>query len=159
MKPVFQTIMHKPEDGRFGDCHRAAVASILERPIEGVPHFANGWPSGDVFAQREREWLLTQGVAPVIVAYECGLEDVLRCMEAQNPTIFYLLAGESAQGVGHTVVCRGGKIVHDPHPSGAGLSGPMPGQRYYLATFFSSSKFCEPNHEGALEMVPCPVPA
>jgi len=41
VKPVKQTIIHNPDNGMYGDCFRACVASLLEKPIEKVPHFCN----------------------------------------------------------------------------------------------------------------------
>ena len=40
MKPIPQTILHDPADGRFGDCLRACIASILEMDSESIPNFA-----------------------------------------------------------------------------------------------------------------------
>lgn len=35
---------------------------------------------------------------------------------------FYIANGLSPRGVYHSVIYSGGKLVHDPHPSGAGIS-------------------------------------
>jgi len=39
MKPQEQQYSHNPDAGVFGDCFRASIASILELPIDDVPHF------------------------------------------------------------------------------------------------------------------------
>lgn len=38
MKPVRQLYRHDPANGVYGDCWRACIASVLELPIEDVPH-------------------------------------------------------------------------------------------------------------------------
>lgn len=43
MKRVDQQTLHEPPD-QTGDCFRAAVASLLEWPIERVPDFRLGMP-------------------------------------------------------------------------------------------------------------------
>lgn len=48
MKPVTQLISNDGRDGKLpGDCVRACYASILERPIETVPHFVAGEVKND----------------------------------------------------------------------------------------------------------------
>lgn len=39
MTPQEQEFPHDPENGIFGDCFRASLASLLDLPIIGVPHF------------------------------------------------------------------------------------------------------------------------
>lgn len=42
--------------------------------------------------------------------------------------------GESARGVNHTVICRGGAFEWDPHPESGFISGPLD-NGYFTATF------------------------
>ena len=58
MTPVDQRVLdHDPARGRFGDCLRACVASVLELPYEAVPQFA----VADDWVERLQEWLAPRG--------------------------------------------------------------------------------------------------
>lgn len=135
----YQRFKHDPENGSYGDCHRAAIASVLEIAYEIVPHFMNGLGprDGDIFEQREKEFLKEFGLVPVCIPFtsEAGLEGVLEVIGARSPGVYFLVGGKSERGVGHTVVGYGNKIVHDPHPSGVGISGPMDDGLFWI-TFF-----------------------
>ncbi len=41
MIPLMQRNHHDPANGIYGDCHRAAIASLLELPMDDVPHFCD----------------------------------------------------------------------------------------------------------------------
>ena len=102
MKPVDQVFLID-RDGR-GDCLRACVASILELDLHDVPDFGLfGW-----------NWM------QALVCYA----DI--DIEVPHETSGYWIAGGmSARGVRHSVVFLGGEMAHDPHPSRAGLCGPI----------------------------------
>ena len=112
MKPVDQTVF---EDGK-GNCLAACVASILELPIEVVPNFAEHG-----FLDGVRAWLKQLGFELVRV-YPTGEASIF----ANAPAI---VAGWSPRGGGkqHAVVGRsdsgGLEVLHDPHPSRAGIIG------------------------------------
>lgn len=86
-----------------GNCLQACVATILNEPIELVPHFylfGAAWLRAlDLFMNL---WSLT----------------VERDSDASGLTI---AVGMSPRGVKHCVLCVNGEMVHDPHPSRAGL--------------------------------------
>ncbi len=120
MIPVNQSILHDPENGKNSDCHRACIASVLELPIEMVPHFEDMEPREGM---REQLKLLAShkytlyriygnpamGDHPDTQYYECE---------------YYFAVGASPRdrNLSHQVVCCGGKIVHDPHPDKSGLA-------------------------------------
>ncbi len=105
MKPVDQTIYGWPN----GNCLSACVASILEMPTEAVPLSGNGedwWP-------RLLGWLVDRGLSATKI-------------EGRSPPRGYAIAfGPSPRlpGQGHTCVAYDGAVVHDPHPSRAGILG------------------------------------
>lgn len=107
MIPVDQEFLHDPDAGTVGDCFRACIASVLEVPIAAVPHFAllgNRW---SLVAIRyceglSRDLIWQQGEPP---------EDVWAIVTVQSPR---------SDDLRHSVIYRGGVMVHDPHPSRAG---------------------------------------
>lgn len=117
MIPVDQQFLHDPANGQEGDCFRACIASILELPIEDVPHFAQltGGRSED-FWNMAYDWLEDRGYGYVHSTMLNG--------PIFSKGSYHLLSGPSPRGIGwHCVVALCGKIVHDPHPSRAGLAG------------------------------------
>ena len=121
MKPVDQEFVHKPEIGQMGDCQRAVIASLLELPIEDVPHFlqeVNGDPSD--YWDAIQAFLSLRGLALMHVPSRSGAT-----FFGDGVDVYHEISGPSPRGNGvmHAVVGRNGEIVHDPHPSKAGLAG------------------------------------
>jgi len=105
MKPVDQTKLHT--ETQTGNCMCAALASILEIDIEAVPHFEDmddtrWWPA-------LRNWL--EGLGFQLLTWDGDYE-----MEG-----YYLGCGISPRNLPHMVVYKGSEMVHDPHPSRAGI--------------------------------------
>lgn len=106
---VTQTILADPElqkQGVYGNCFQAAVASLLDLPLDAVPHFAafEWWP------QAVQLWAWGRG---------------LRMVGERTQTIperACIVGGRSPRGFAHVVVAEGGVIVWDPHPSRDGLT-------------------------------------
>ena len=103
MRPVDQTIFGAPE----GNCLAACVATLLDLSIDDVPHFgADGW------AEQLTRWLRPRGLYALHFSLPSDW----------HPRGLYILAGQSPRGdFLHAVVARGGDVIHDPHPSRAGL--------------------------------------
>lgn len=135
MIPLKQRNRHRPAEGIWGDCHRAAIASVLELPLDDVPNFGEGGPNGEEFARRERDWLKGVGLVPIQVPFDAALDQVFRCVRAINPDVYFLLGGRSRTGVNHTVVGFNDAIVHDPSLDDAGIVGPCE-DGYFWVTFF-----------------------
>ena len=138
MIPVKQTIRHNPEHGAYGDCHRAAVATILELPIEKVPHFAIDGPTGEVFSQRVDDFLAGFNLAVFDMPFpgDLTLKQVLDFMgtRIRDRKLVFLLGGLSPRLTNHTVVCQGDELVHDPHPDAGGLIGPCTDGFWWVTT-------------------------
>ncbi|SRR5260370_10758007 len=135
MKPVFQTVI----DSKHGNCLSAALASILELDIDEVPNFEVH--EGD-FAARVDAWLRPRGFAwmrtiePRLIRGP-GLQDVGRLPDTgaefvrhpMSDNVICMATGKSPRGeychsvVGHMVSSFNFEMLHDPHPSGAGLDG------------------------------------
>lgn len=107
MKPVDQTLFRG--EGEHGNCVPACIASILELPLDQVPHFAAS--HGTYFMMNMRQWFEDQGM---------GLGWTQRYIGG----VHTIGTGKSPRGdFQHSVVYFGRKVVHDPHPSRAGLNG------------------------------------
>lgn len=130
MIEVTQTITtHDPAAGQFGDCFRACIASILELPIEAVPHTMAYEEHlvedpGQWYPQLN-EWLRPRGLAFLCLDTEVAAPaDWFRAIEPAF-TSYHVLSGLGPRGHNHSVVACNGRLAWDPHPSRAGLVGPM----------------------------------
>lgn len=107
MIPVDQSKLHDPPR-QNGNCLAAALASILEIDIEDVPEFED--MSYTEWYPRLKKWLELLGFHLLIWDEEIYL-----------PT-FFIAHGPSPRGDWeHSVIYKGTKMVHDPHPSREGL--------------------------------------
>lgn len=123
MTPATQLFPHRPDEGVFGDCYRTAIACLLDLPPEDVPHHHRVLEGNEQRALMD-EWLEPRGLRLVLFAWPCQVTDILEVMGVVNPDAHYLVSGQSPRGTDHTVVAKGGEIIHDPHPEGGGLVGP-----------------------------------
>lgn len=127
MTPVNQRIFHNPPLS-YGDCHRAAVASLLDIAYELVPHFMDGVDDDDftTFATRESEFLRKVGcdrlTFPVAAA---DLDQLFAAVLHWNPGRYFLLGCKSKNGHHHTVIGGPNGVEHDPNPLKPGIAGPM----------------------------------
>lgn len=134
MTPVKQQFLHNPPE-TYGDCHRAALASLLDLPINDVPHFMHGLSQGEgeVFKAREVEFLDSRGLLMITVPVECALEQVFEVAGVWGCGSLFLLGGSAGRDCGHTVVAGPDGIVHDPHPRSIGIIGPMDDGFYWVS--------------------------
>lgn len=108
-RKVYQSILHS--DNAVGNCLQACVATILELPIELVPHFV-ARRKADWF-DKMNEWLLEKaGVYCMNIGESSNVPP---------PIGYSILNGKSSRGNMHSVVALNGKLFHDPYPSGEGL--------------------------------------
>lgn len=115
---VQQTTFADPNDRTSGNCTEAAVATLLDIPLEEVGYF---YPrEGDeisehgeafTFWRRFEDFFHRRGIyiwaTPGTFAGDC----------------LYLASGPSPRGgeIQHMVVMFGGELWWDPHPSGEGI--------------------------------------
>lgn len=109
-----QTILHNPEKGQHGNCLSAVLSSLLELPISKIPVFANP----ETWVKDLNEWLKQFGLAYYLVT---NLPESLAAYGIKE--LYHEIAGttERSNEVLHACVALNGKIIHDPHPSDAGL--------------------------------------
>jgi len=112
MKPVDQTkFVPDPRSDECGNCMQAAYASILELPLDEVPHFAATPGENGEWFDAVLTWCAARGYAVVQ-------------SEEPIPGVLCLMSGKSPRGdFDHLVVGRDRDVLHDPHPSRAGLAG------------------------------------
>jgi len=110
MIPVDQEFFY--DKGEIGDCVRAVTASILELDRENVPHFVKNQPGSDWYETWEK-FMIDHGVKPIMIV---GPFD-----SVPKPLGYYLASGPAIRNCKHIVIMWDGKVVHDPHPSRAGL--------------------------------------
>ncbi len=125
MKPVDQKYLSGGEIP--GDCVRACVCSILELPLEEVPHFVR-W-HGHEWAFALSYWCDKRGIGATCLDGHHIMNDAP-----------YMLCGPSPRKGRHAVVAQAGLIIHDPHPSRAGLlmERRNPKQPFYFHTWVFS---------------------
>jgi len=113
MKKVYQTVFQYP----LGDCLRACIASIFEFPIDDMPNFWDQTQDTSEFWKLVNDWV-SKNKGYRCISFEFKkkdrhLVDGILCIAcAKSPR---------CKDEDHAVVWRDG-IVHDPHPSNAGLT-------------------------------------
>ena len=124
MTPHKQLYRHDPDNGVYGDCQRTAIACLLDRRPEDVPHFMEDGVLPEVADKRIDDWLTMLNLKMIFVPFQGELADVMDMQARFMPGLHYLLVGKSRTGVGHVVVCKDRDIVHDPSQNDSGIIGP-----------------------------------
>ena len=116
MIPIDMQILHRPENGFYGDCFRCCIASIMELPAKEVPHFC-GLGDDDTDGQWFRDleqWLIQFNLAPIMIELSAQWD-----MSSTN--IIYVRSGKTVRGTRHSTVWRKNTMIHDPHPDRTGI--------------------------------------
>lgn len=130
MTPQDQEFLYIAEPRQYGDCQRAVIASLLDLSLEEVPHFLDAGP--EHFYTRIEDFLEARGLEML------RRIDLARYLKLDE-NVYHQISGPSprGQGIWHAVVGCNGQIVHDPHPSKAGLLDPEQWQYAILAPLTS----------------------
>lgn len=129
MRPIIQTRLSIQGDSNSppGNCWAAAIASLLDLSLEEVPDELEFWKPGmkpieswRPYSKMMHRWLY--GLGFILVQCKPG------ALEYEGPRDcwdgYCLIFGPSPRTGLHAVLGNlKGEIVHDPHPSGAGLKG------------------------------------
>lgn len=126
MKPVEQTITkHDPENGQYGDCFRACIASVLHLNIEEVPHFADKTETFKEAMVPCQEFLSRYNLS--IISYMFKADSAEEIIDLQKQAscwsvspLTYIIGGISPRGHSHVVVANTAGDFHDPHPESRG---------------------------------------
>ena len=114
MIKVYQTKFggFNASDEEKGNCFQAALASILELPLEVCPH---SWDyPGDTWYEETNKWLKQYGL--VMTGYDVTDNNHLLL----PPLGYHLIDVKSTtlhNGELHVVVGHNGEVVHDPNPN------------------------------------------
>lgn len=148
MKFHAQRVKHAPAEGRFGDCHRTAIACILDLEPEEVPNFAalpGSFGDAKVFHDNVNAWLATRNLTQFSFVYhgDCDLDSVLKAVDSLNPNLAFILGVQSPGGTDHSVIACGGAIMHDPagyvDPVWKPLSDPNNPGGFWWVTIFAAA--------------------
>lgn len=127
MKPLKQTILQDPDNGLYGNCFQAVIASLLELPMDAVPNFLEG-PTPTNWKTETNEWLSARG----LVYFEVKLQAPWAEAFPGVSGLYHEMSGPSPRNkdASHSVVGRDGEVYFDPHPSDMGLDGLMEDWQY-----------------------------
>lgn len=92
----------------YGDCIRACIATLIDR--DDVPHVFDGRSA--LQAWRDIRAYLA-GLNKTLFLFPVIEFDPHELMKNNNSEIPYMLLGATVRG-DHAVICRDGKVVHDP---------------------------------------------
>lgn len=98
-----------------GNCFSACLATMLGLQIEDVPNFfdlSDG--DDDLWWASVREWLKPRNLG--LLTINANQELLYKF-----PGAYLIVAGKSIRDRYHAVIYKNGEMVHDPHPSNAGL--------------------------------------
>lgn len=123
-----QLFRHEPKNEIYGDCHRTAIACLMNMEPWEVPHFVQNHyttPNYNVDEEVDK-WLRQYGLFQLHIHFNGtdGIEPVFGYMRGMNPSVLYILGGTSPRGTPHSVICRGAEFYWDPHPEGGFLPKP-----------------------------------
>jgi len=148
-----QMFRHDPENGVYGDCWRATVASLLRLPIDAVPHVCDG-PDDGKASERMRAFLESQNCALIQVQFngDMSLKQILDYVGAVSVSggLHWCLMGTSRTGCNHVVICKGAEIIHDPSIAQSGIVGPADDGLWWVEWVVQRSACDSPSPETLL---------
>ena len=144
MTPLKQLYRHDPANGTIGDCCRTTLACLLDMRPEDIPHFSQTATNevDETWESRRNGWLLTNGFYVVSLYHTGSLDETLATFGGDNEDLYWMLSGISKNGVGHTVICWGDQIVHDPALDESGIVRPFD-DGAYIIEFLVPVRFTE----------------
>lgn len=134
-----QCNIHRPGEGVYGDCVRTVIACLLDKNPLDVPHFYHGVDTQDDADKawlKMITWLNGEGYSLFTTAYYGeGIEPagIMQSVNALNPGVRFILWGQGRGGTDHVVICRNGKIEHDPSFLDTGIVRPQSDGNYLLS--------------------------
>ncbi len=98
MKKIFQTKHTNLAKGEYGNCIQTCIACVTEIPIEKIPLFYRFCDYKKFFEENGMTYLSRRGKPP------------------SKDNVLYIASYEVAgvKEIGHVVLYRNGRIIHDP---------------------------------------------
>jgi hypothetical protein len=123
MTPIDMTQIHDPEKEIYGDCYRACLASLLELSPDVFPAPKSPDLPTEEWHKDYKQKLREYGIYALSFEVDKHIETWFKLFKEEGIKIYHTLTGDSPRfpGTSHSVVACNGEIVHDPHPSRAGL--------------------------------------
>ena len=112
---------HDPENGKWGDCFPTVLACLMNIDRKEVPHF---FDQGNEDYSVVYDWMAERRVRLIKVIFEGDRDTVIESVSYLNPGVRWILSGKSSIGAQHVVICKDGKIEHDPSQINSGIVGP-----------------------------------
>lgn len=116
MKYHIQKYRHDVTTNVVGDCYRTALACILDKDIEEVPHVSQvDYNNAKAFKEHFNTYLATLKLKEIDIPYNgdtTTLETVLQQMSFLNPNTLYMISGRSSVE-NHVVIAYHDKIICD----------------------------------------------
>ena len=130
--------LHRPDEGRYADCARTAVACLLDLPKNDVPHFQDGiaaWTEDTMceVLRRARAWLAGRGLTVVYLETEAdSVQGALEWAGRWNPTQRYLFCGGTRhENTNHIACGRGNRVEWVTCKDAEIVSGYWPDKRRF----------------------------
>lgn len=122
MTPLRQTRFYDPTlpaDQQRGNCLQAVLASLLDSPLDAVPHFVQDHVDHD--GDNNPEWDWWHRMVAWLAERGWGMHHALPLSD--YPGEHLAVSGPSPRGNGihHITIYRDGDMVHDPHPDDTGI--------------------------------------
>jgi hypothetical protein len=126
MKPIKQTLLsdHSVTPPIYGNCLQACMASLLDLPLEEVPHFIEC----DSYPMNFHRWLESKGLTSVS----------FKQPDIDGRSTFWghhIICGPSPRFGLHAVIGLNGNPFFDPHPSNDMLKPDSEKEWTYLFVF------------------------
>lgn len=107
-----------PEAGKYGDCIRACIATLIDR--DDVPHPFSTAENTVAAWGVMRSYLAQHGKNIAIFA----IDEHFQFMKETNPGVAYMMMHETHRGA-HAVVCQDGAVLFDPAFYRSEIVGPL----------------------------------
>lgn len=138
-----QLFRHDPESGQWGDCARTCIACLLGLAPEDVPHEHRDMSAAEHNALYDA-FLHERGITRVWIGLKAEtVAGAVDWASQWSNGLPFILSGESPRGTNHVVLGHAGKIIHDPHPDGGDIVGPMDNGLFYVEWLVSPASTIE----------------
>ena len=125
--------------GERGNCFSTCLACILGIDTKHVPNFMDSSGDGGAWFDAAHEWLHPRGLS--LICWEGEKSPVSYAPQSHKDCVL-IASGDSPRGSYlHSVLWKHEKMLHDPHPSDAGLVG-LP-KDWCLVIMFDHDLFAE----------------